>query len=121
MITLDTLQLPHFIWLNRFGYTLFVSSTEFALDGSQHVEVAAKQAGRPVVLFSDAEALSVFNALEAHANSKGANSFNLDINGTALTVMWDYSEQPISGTPAINYSDTDPDEIEAITLKLITV
>tara|TARA_R110002033_G_scaffold124195_1_gene166312 strand:- start:175 stop:540 length:366 start_codon:yes stop_codon:yes gene_type:complete len=121
MITLDTIPLPQFIWLNRFGYTPFVSSAEFALDGAQHVEVAAKQAGRPVVLFSDAEALAVFTGLEAHANTSGATNFNLDINGTTLTVMWDYSEQPISGTPAINYSDTDPDEIDAITLKLITV
>lgn len=121
MITLDTLQLPHFIWLNRFGYTSFVSSTEFALDGSQHVEVAAKQAGRSIMLFSDGESLSLFEALESHANTKGAASFNLDINGTVFSVIWDYRDQPISGAPDINYSDSAPDAVDAITLKLITV
>lgn len=121
MITLDTIQLPHFIWLNRFGYSAFVSNAEFALDGSQHVEVASKQAGRPVVIYSDAEELSLFNNLEAHAAAAGANSFNLDINGQEMTVMWDYSAQPVTGTPSINYSDNDPDLIEAITLRLITV
>ncbi|MCL1048466.1 hypothetical protein L2755_02305 [Shewanella abyssi] len=121
MITFDTIELPHFVWLNRFGYSSFVSRREFALDGSQHVEVASKQAARPVVLYSDAESLSLFKMLEAHANTAGASSFNLDINGTALSVMWDYSEQAISGTPTINYSDEAPEQIDAITLKLITV
>lgn len=122
MITLDAIQLPQFIWINRLGYTPFVCTSEFALDGSQHIEVAAKQAGRSIVLFSDGEPLSVFEALESHANTKGATSFNLDINGTVFNVIWDYREQqPISGTPDINYSDSAPDAVDAITLKLITV
>ncbi|QYK02801.1 hypothetical protein [Shewanella psychrotolerans] len=121
MITLDTIQLPQFIWLNRFGYSAFVSNAEFALDGSQHVEVASKQAGRSVVLYSDGEALSLFDTLETHANAAGATAFSLDINGTVLSVMWDYGDQPISGVPAINYSDGDPEQIDTITLKLITV
>ncbi len=121
MIHLDGIPLPQFVWLNRFGYSSFVSRAEYALDGSQHIEVASKQAGKPVVLYSDAEALSEFEKLETHANTAGANSFNLNINGTELTVMWDYSSQPISGVPTINYSDDDPEQIDAITLKLITV
>lgn len=121
MISLDGITLPQFIWLNRFGYSSFVSRAEFSLDGSQHVEVASKQAARSVVLYSDGEVLSLFEALEIHANTTGSNSFIVDINGTVLTVMWDYSDQPISGVPAINYSDGDPEQIDAITLKLITV
>lgn len=121
MITLDTIQLPQFIWLNRIGYTPFVCTSEFALDGSQHIEVATKQAGRSIVLFSDGESINLFEALENHANTKGATSFNLDINGTVFNVIWDYREQAISGAPAINYSDSAPDAVDAITLKLITV
>ncbi|MGL4545835.1 MAG: hypothetical protein ACRCUU_09875 [Plesiomonas sp.] len=121
MITLDTLALPQFIWLNRLGYSPFICSSEFALDGSQHIEVAAKQAGRAIVLFSEGEPISLFDALETHAKTQGASSFALDINGTVFNVMWDYREQAISGAPAINYSDSNPDAVDAITLKLITV
>ena len=121
MITLDTIELPQFIWTNRFGYTSFVSRSEFSLNGSLHVEVASKQAGRAVVLYSDAETIALFNALEVHANSAGSTAFNLDVNGTVLSVMWDYSGQAISGTPTINYSDELPEQIDAITLNLITV
>ncbi|MCG9722109.1 hypothetical protein [Shewanella sp. Isolate7] len=121
MITLDTIALPQFVWLNRFGYSAHVSRTEFALDGAMHTEVATKQAGRPIVLFSDGEELSLFESIAAHAAANAAASFTLDINGEEMTVMWDYSAQPITGSPSINYSDYDPDEIEAITLRLITV
>ena len=121
MITLDTIELAHFIWLNRFGYTPFISNAEFALNGAQHIEVASKQAGRPITLYSDGEALAVFTALENHANSQGATRFEVNINGKVFMVVWDYRDQAISGSPAVNYSDEDPEQIEAITLKLITV
>ncbi|UCX05423.1 hypothetical protein [Shewanella glacialimarina] len=120
MIILGTIELPHFIWLNRFGYTPHVSSREFALDGSQHIEIASKQAGRSIVLYSEGEALAIFELLESHANLT-VTAFELQINGQVLSVMWDFSEQAISGIPTINYSDGDPEQIDAITLKLITV
>ncbi|WP_065204246.1 hypothetical protein [Shewanella woodyi] len=121
MIILDSIELPHFVWLNRFGYTAHVSRREYALNGAQHVEVASKQAGRSIMLYSDGEPLDLSEQLETHANSHAATTFELDINGQLFSVMWDFREQAISGVPAINYSDASPEQIDAITLKLITV
>jgi len=121
MIVLDSITLQEFVWANRFGYSPWVSSHEFALDGALHIETAKKQAGRSIILTSDSEPLSVFTALEAHAEATGATPFQLTINSEIFSVIWDNSATPISGTPLIDYSDADPDYIADITLKLITV
>lgn len=121
MIILDGINLPEFIWLNRTGYTPWRVSHEYALDGSQHIEVAAVQAGRAIVLYCDSVTAEIFDALEAHAVNAGANSFALQVHSNELTVMWDYQEQPVTGYPLFNYSDQEPEIYDTVNLRLITV
>ena len=121
MIVLDKIELSDFVWLNQVGYSPFVSNQEFTLNGAQVVEVSEKQAGQSIILFSEAEAFATYSTLQNHANAMGATSFELDINGDKLNVMWDYRNQPISGAPEKLYSDASPDDVDALTLNLITV
>lgn len=121
MIVLDNTELTDFVWQNRTGYTPWRASQEYALDGSQHLELATVQAGRPIVLYGDYVPTILFDALESHAAAAGANSFTLQLHGDELTVMWDYSNQPVTGTPSFNYSDQAPEAYDAVSLRLITV
>ncbi|MCH4295567.1 hypothetical protein MJ923_14760 [Shewanella sp. 3B26] len=121
MITLDAIELPEFIWQNRTGYSPWRVHQEYSLDGSQHIEVAAAQAGRSIVLFSEGEAAALFNQLETHAIASGAASFELVIQGESYNVMWDYSSQPVFGVPSVNYADQAPEFYDAVTLRLMTV
>jgi hypothetical protein len=121
MIELDNIALPEFIWQNRGGYSPWRVTQEYSLDGSQHIEAAAVKAGRSIVLYSDSAAADLFTELDTHAAGKGATSFSLVINASAYSVMWDYSAQPVTGTPTLNFADDEPESFDGVTLRLITV
>ncbi len=121
MIVLDTIVMDECVWLNGIGYSPFSSSQEFSLNGAQIVEVAKKLAGQPIQLFSDAESFETYMQIQEHANTKGTEEFVLTINGEPYQVMWDYSQQPVTGVPSQLFSDADPETIEALTMNLITV
>ncbi len=121
MIVLDDIPLEDFVWLNSVGYSPFVATQEFSLDGSQQIELGEKQAGQSILLFSEAESFATYIQLQNHANAQGSTPFELEIHGTTYNVMWDYLQQPVTGEPAQNFSDAAPDEAEQLTLNLITV
>lgn len=122
MITLATIELPEFIWLNRGNWSPHRLTVEHALDGSMHVEVGTVQAGRPMVIYGDSASAALYSSLDTHQAAQGAQSFTLSIDGTDFTVMWDYrSELPVTGTPTVNFSDSAPDAWDSVTLRLMTV
>lgn len=116
-----TINLPEFIWQNRFGYSPVSAQKSYATDGALFIEQSQVLAGRPIVLTSDSEPTAVFNQLESHAAANAANEFTLSINGTNYNVMYDFSQQAVSGSPDINFADAEPDYINNIVLRFIEV
>ena len=121
MITLDTIPLPNFVRLNPLGQSAWRSQSEYALDGSLHVESAKVKAGLGISLYSEGEAYELVNQLSTHAKSTGPAPFDLTINSEVIRAMWDFANEPIQATPVKLFSDGTPDDMEAITLRLITV
>ena len=116
-----TINLPEFIWQNRFGYSPVRAQKSFSTDGALFIEQSQVQAGRPIILTSESEPVELFRQLESHAAANVTNEFTLSINGTDYTVMWDFSDQAISGSPDISFADADPDYINNIVLRFIEV
>ncbi|WP_143869877.1 hypothetical protein [Catenovulum sediminis] len=122
MIIIDgTINLPEFTWQNRHGYSPVSASNQYATDGALFIEQSTVLAGRPIILTSNSEPTALFTQLEAHAAANAGNEFTLSINGTDYNVMWDFSQQAVSGSPDINFADADPDYINNITLRFIEV
>ncbi|GEM_PF-1105735 len=122
MIIVDnTIQLPEFIWQNRFGYSPVSAANTFSTAGALLIEQSTVLAGRPIVLVSDFESFALFTQLENHAAANVDTEFTLTINGTDYTVKWDFSQQAISGIPLQGYADSDPDYMTNIELRFIEV
>ena len=119
---IDTIIVPDMPWINEYSYSSRVANTQYAGSGALLVEVAKKQAGRPIVLADDMLTRAVVNELVTHSEAT-PGSFNITLaDARTFTVMWDYSAAPITATPLMD--EVDPDNaslLMAVTLRFITV
>lgn len=119
---IDTITVPDMPWVNEYGYSSRVANTQYAGSGALLVEVAQKQAGRPIVLQDDMLTRAQVNQLVAHSEAI-PTSFDITLgDGRTFNVMWDYSAAPITATPLMD--EVDPDDaslLMAVTLRFITV
>lgn len=88
-ITLGGLTLPQGLhWSDEFAWNAFSMLTEYSLTGSLVVDIAAKQAGRPITLTGDENFTWItradINALQAILNT-------CTVTGTTLTLHDDRS------------------------------
>ncbi|MEW5683022.1 MAG: hypothetical protein AB1780_11625 [Pseudomonadota bacterium] len=119
---IDTITVPDMPWTNEYSYSSRVASTQYAGSGALLVEVAQKQAGRPIVLQDDMLTRAEVNQLLAHSEAT-PGSFDITLgDGRSFTVMWDYSNAPVTATPLLDEVDPDNDSLlMAVTLRFITV
>ncbi|WP_046005781.1 hypothetical protein [Pseudoalteromonas rubra] len=120
MIEINGTQHEQFVWVDEFNYQAIAEQSERALNGAPHIEKTAIHVGRPITLQSQLESATIYKALFAHATST-LTDFTITIRGTVYQVMWDHSQQPVTGTPIAMYSDAEPEHFQDVTLKLKTV
>ena len=120
MIVINAQQLDNFVWLNEFDYVPVAEQVERALNGAQHIEKTLIPKGRPINLYSDFEAASVFMPLHVHAQTT-LTAFEITIRGTVFNVVWDHSQNPVEAVPHTHFSDAAPSHFQNINLRLKTV
>ena len=85
------------LWTDEFTYSPVVQETRFGTDGSMHVHVGARRAGRPITLNgveSQAWITRVDVArLDLWASLPGAR-FSLQLRGVQRTVLFDHGRAP---------------------------
>ncbi|CAM3896674.1 hypothetical protein [Rheinheimera salexigens] len=121
---IDTINLDDDFQIISPLWTGFALNKEYAGSGALLVELAQMQAGMPIVLNSGEHWVkkSKLDALLAHAKL-GKASFTLTLPDSAVhTVMWDYTDTPISGQPLLRetYQSNDSNMIN-VQLKFLTV
>ncbi|KAF7787201.1 hypothetical protein PRUB_a4080 [Pseudoalteromonas rubra] len=120
MIEINGTLLEQFVWTDEFNYLAVTEQSERALNGATHTEKTAIPVGRPITLQSDLESATIYKALFEHA--KGTlTDFPISIRGTDYQVMWDHSQQPVTGTPVALFSDAESEHFQDVILKLKTV
>ncbi|WKD23720.1 hypothetical protein NDQ71_01045 [Pseudoalteromonas sp. KG3] len=120
MIVINAQSLDNFVWLNEFDYLPVAEQTERALNGAQHIEKTLIPQGRPINLYSDFEAASVFTPLYEHAQTT-LTAFEITIRGTVFNVVWDHSQKAVEAVPHTHFSDSAPTHFQNINLRLKTV
>lgn len=120
MITLDGINLTNFVHANPYDYNPNVADLTYTASGGLLVELSTKLSGKPILLVSDMEPTALFEQVFNHANNN-LNTFVLDLNGNATTVMWDFTKTPVSATPLQNFADNKPDYVTNINLHLIEI
>lgn len=123
--TLATVTLPaDMIWVDEFNWSPVQRATEYSLAGALIVDVAERQAGRPITLQGAADAgwmhRSVLQALYALAADPAVASRSLTLaDGRMFTVA--FEDDPIEAEPVIDYNISDAADWYVVTLKLIEV
>ncbi|MCD1597861.1 hypothetical protein [Rheinheimera aquimaris] len=119
---IDTINVPDMPWINEYSYSSRVAAKQYAGNGALLVEVAQKQAGRPIVLQDDLLTRAQVNELVAHSEATPGN-FDITLgDGRSFTVMWDYDPAPITATPLLDEVDPDNNSLlMAVTFRFITV
>lgn len=105
-------------------WTGFISTKAYSGSGALIVEQAQMQAGMPIVLDSGEHWVkkSILDALLAHAKL-GKTSFNITLpDSSSHTVMWDYSDKPISAQPLVRETyQSSNSYLVNVQLKFLTV
>lgn len=123
--TLASVTLPaDMIWVDEFNWSPVQRATEFSLAGALIVDVAERQAGRPITLQGAADAgwmhRTALLALYALAADPAVASRSLTLaDGRVFTVTFD--DDPIEAEPVIDYNINDAADWYVVTLKLIEV
>ncbi|AZZ98750.1 hypothetical protein [Pseudoalteromonas sp. R3] len=120
MIELGGQQYGHFVWTDEHNYRSVAEQYERALNGAPHIEKTAIPFGRPITLQSDMEAAEAYKALLSHSQS-ALDSFAISVRGVLYQVVWDHTQQPVSGEPVSVYCDAEPDFYKNVILKFKTV
>lgn len=119
---IDTITMPDMPWVNEYNWSSRVANTQYASSGALIVEIAQRQAGRSIVLQDDLLTRELVNELVSHAEET-PGEFEITLgDGRSFSVMWDYSNQPVSATPLQDEVDPNNDSLlMAVTLRFITV
>jgi hypothetical protein len=124
MSTLDAITLPSdLLWIDEYAHTPVVQKISPAVDGSLVIEVAAQIAGRPITLQGGNDYAWVTKATLEQLRIKQylpGLTMVLNHNGANYSVIF---QQPngIEATPIIDYSNPDPGDFYAVTLRFIEI
>ena len=122
-LTLGTLALPELIWTDEFAWSAVVRSQEYAVDGSQIIDIGVRQAGRPITLAGSQDGGWISRAdlllLEALANQP-TSVFTLTMaDGRQFSVA--FTGDGVMADPVVAFSDPDGATWYVPVLKLIEV
>lgn len=131
MITLTypsgpTLELPEDLyWSDEFDFSPVSQVVTPSLSGALIVESSAQQGGRPITLEGGDQAgwarRSLVETLRTWAAIPGREMTLTLHGGRSFSVLWSYEQQPIEARPVVEYSEPDPLDWYAITLRFIEV
>lgn len=121
-----TLALPdNLFWVNELSWQPLTQAQERGIDGSLHVDVWMRRAGRPIELHGEGAWISraKLRTLQAWAATAGLQ-FTLWWLDTSYQVMFDAGEdgtQAVQSGPIYPYSDiSDADQHRGLTLRFLT-
>ena len=116
MITLDTILLDNFMWVDEFAAVPVAASEKRALNGAPHIEKTLLT-DRPATFYCQLVPAALFKQVLNHAQTQ-LESFALNVRGTNYTAVWEHAINPIAGEPLEAYTDAEPDYFSDVTLKL---
>ena len=129
MITLfdgtTTLELPEDLdWSDEFVWSATEQSMTRGLTGKPIIQVAARNAGRPITLVSPPDGgwmtRADLAAVAAWADIPG-KEMTLTIHGVAHKVMFRHQDKPIESRPVMFFSDPAPEHFATVTFRFITL
>jgi len=119
MNQLDNLLLSeHLVWTNEFDWSPVRQLQDRGLSGALVIQVAVKQAGRPIHLTGVLSRAQV-KALKALAAS--ASVHVLTFNSADYNVRWDYEKTEISAKERVGYANPDDADYYDVVLRFIEV
>ena len=109
-------------------WSLVVSSTKYALDGTMIVEQSIRKAGRPYTMQAPSDmgflTRSTVNALKAERDKLGA-TFWLDYRADGMVkrvkVMFDTTGEAINAKPVKEFISPSLDDLFIVTLKFLEI
>ena len=113
-------------WTNEYDWSPVDQATSYSTTGALLVDVALKQAGRPITLMGTETAAWVTRALcstlQAWANLPGIQ-LTLVLRGQARQVMFDHSKGGFTGQPVFKLQDGEesPEQLYLPTFRFIEV
>ncbi len=131
MITLTynavtALLFDRLIWADEFAWSPVVQSTEYSTTGALLVDVAVKQAGRPITLEGKGTAAWINRALCMTLQTWAAlpaAEFDLVLRGVSRRVMFDHAKGGFDATSVWQIADGEqtPEQIFIPTFRFIQV
>jgi len=119
MNQLDNLLLSeHLVWTNEFDWSPVRQLQDRGLSGALVIQVAVKQAGRPIHLTGVLSRAQV-KALKALAATPMQHQ--LTFNDVIFQVRWDYARTELSAVPEVDYANPSDDDYYRVTLRFIEV
>jgi hypothetical protein len=115
---------PHLLWANEFAWpSVAMSAPRYSLTGALIVESAARLAGRPIELASDAAWMPRSNVLTLRTwAALPGQTFSLVLRDEpARTVIFDQQAGPIVAEPVVDYSDPAPGDFYRLGLRFLEV
>lgn len=120
-----TLTLPDTLsWPDEFGWAALQERREYSITGALIIEVATKQAGRPITLEGNEGRawLQRSDVLQLQAWAQiSAASFTLALRGTNYTVKFDQVETPIEAQPVFDEADPASTDYYFVRLRFIVL
>ncbi len=118
-----TLTLPDTLsWPDEFGWTAVQQRREYSITGALIIDVATRQAGRPITLEGgDTRAwLQRSDVLQLQAWAQlPAASFTLALRGTNYAVRFDHLETAVDARPIFDEADPQSTDYYAVRLRFI--
>jgi hypothetical protein len=124
--TLATVTLPgDMIWSDEFNWSPVQRATAYSLAGALIVDIAEKQAGRPITLRGSITSgwmrRDVLQALYALAADPAATSLQLTLGDGRIFAVTFADREPIEAAQVVDYSNPESGDWYVVTLKLIEV
>ncbi len=115
MITLDGLTLPVYLfWQDETDWTPVQQTTEYSTTGALLIDLATKQAGRPITLVGDEQTAWITRATALALMAMAANpgkEMTLILHDRSFQVMFRHSDgKPIDAEPLVRISPPADDD-----------
>jgi hypothetical protein len=116
------------LWVDEFTWAPVEQRREFTVTGALVVDVAARQAGRPITLRGGRDGRMAYGCmtysdlatLKTWAAIPGARP-TLTLRGVSRTVVFDHTQAAITATPVYEYASYLPGDLFVVDLKFIEV
>lgn len=116
---------PDLYWSDEFTWNPVEQSTQYGTTGALIVQVAERQAGRPITLEPENERSAwCSRALMEQAKAWAAipgQEMQLTLRGVTHTVIWRHGDNAISTRPIVHYNDTDPGDFYLATFRFLEI